>query len=164
MDTHHDEEHHEDHGGLGQYLVVFLCLCALTACSFMTVAPWWPFAKTPTIIFMMGVSTVKAMLVIMFFMHLLWEANWKYVLTIPAAMMSVFLLLMLIPDVGCRRNWYSEERMVYAAEAAEVHADGEHENGEDGAHAGHDTHAAPSDGEHSHANGEDHSTPAEPSH
>ena len=32
------------------------------------------------------------MLVIMFFMHLMWEANWKYVLTIPASMMSIFLL------------------------------------------------------------------------
>lgn len=131
MDTLH-EEHHGDHGGLGKYGVVFLCLCGLTLCSFMTVADWWPFAKTPTWIFMMGVSTVKAMLVILFFMHLLWEANWKYVLTIPAAMMSLFLLLMLVPDVGCRRDWYSEERSVHAATPVEQHdehgdADGDHE-------------------------------------
>ena len=51
---------------------------------------------------MMAVSCVKTMLVVLFFMHLLWEANWKYVLTIPAAMMSLFLVIMLVPDVGCR--------------------------------------------------------------
>ena len=139
MDTQ-NEHGHEDHGGLGKYLVVFVCLCVLTMCSFMTVAEWWPFAKRPTWIFMMGVSSVKAMLVIMFFMHLMWEANWKYVLTIPAGMMSLFLLLMLIPDVGCRGNWYSEERTSYAAERVEgqvEHADSDHgeSGGSDAEHA-----------------------------
>ena len=67
---------------------------------------------------MMAVSCTKAMLVIMFFMHLLWEANWKWVLTIPASCMSIFLLLMLIPDVGMRQDngwaWYSRDRWLYA--------------------------------------------------
>ncbi len=113
---HHDTgEHHEDHGGLGKYYVVFFCLCILTFCSFMTVSEYWTFDKRPTWIFMMGVSCTKAMLVILCFMHLWWEANWKYVLTIPAALMSVFLLLMLTPDVGCRSMHYSEERIIHAA-------------------------------------------------
>ena len=51
---------------------------------------------------MMAVSCTKAMLVILFFMHVKYEANWKYVLTIPAGMMSMFLMLMLVPDVGMR--------------------------------------------------------------
>ena len=75
---------------------------------------------------MLAVSSVKALLVILFFMHLLWEANWKYVLTIPAAMMSVFLVCMLIPDVGRRVVRYSEERWIYATEPA-VH-DEHHES------------------------------------
>ena len=113
---HHDTgEQHEDHGGLGKYYLVFFCLCVLTLCSFMTVSEYWPFDKRPTWIFMMGVSCTKAMLVILCFMHLWWEANWKYVLTIPAALMSVFLLLMLTPDVGCRSMNYSEERIIHAA-------------------------------------------------
>jgi cytochrome c oxidase subunit 4 len=69
---------------------------------------------------MMAVSCTKAMLVIMFFMHLKWEANWKWVLTIPASFMSIFLLLMLVPDVGMRQNngyeRYSWERWLYAAD------------------------------------------------
>ena len=111
--------HHDDHshGGLGKYWVVFLALCALTTCSFATQFESWPFEKAPTWIFMMGVSCVKAMLVILFFMHLKWEANWKYVLTIPAGMMSVFLVLMLVPDIGNRVANYSEERIVHAAES-----------------------------------------------
>jgi cytochrome c oxidase subunit 4 len=73
---------------------------------------------------MMAVSCTKAMLVIMFFMHLLWEANWKWVLTIPASFMSVFLMLMLVPDVGWRQNngyaHYSEERLLFAPDPPSV--------------------------------------------
>ena len=64
---------------------------------------------------MMAVSCTKAMLVIMFFMHLMWEANWKWVLTIPASFMSIFLMLMLVPDVGMRGRHASEERLKHMA-------------------------------------------------
>ena len=112
--------HSGSHGGTGKYWAVFIALCVLTSASFFTCSDYWPFKDTPSIgwAFMMAVSCTKAMLVILFFMHLLWEANWKYVLTIPAAMMSIFLVLMLVPDVGLRLRKYSEERQVFAAEAA----------------------------------------------
>ncbi len=112
---------HDDHGGLGKYIVVFVALCVLTLCSFWTYSSLWPdFLDDPAIkrLFMMAVSVTKAMLVIMFFMHLLWEANWKYVLTIPASCMAVFLVLALVPDVGLRYRYASEERMLRAAEYA----------------------------------------------
>jgi cytochrome c oxidase subunit 4 len=60
------------------------------------------------------VSCCKALLVMLFFMHLIWEANWKYVLTIPASIMSIFLLLMLFPDVLDRTRTYSAERWLHA--------------------------------------------------
>ena len=113
--------HHDAGSGIGKYLAVFVTLCVLTGASFFTYSDYWPFKDTPVVgrSFMLAVSFTKAMLVIMFFMHLLWEANWKYVLTIPATFMSLFLLLMLVPDVGCRMNngfaQYSEERLRYAA-------------------------------------------------
>jgi cytochrome c oxidase subunit 4 len=56
------------------------------------------------------------MLVVLFFMHVKYEANWKYVLTIPAAFMSLFLILALVPDVGLRGHWVSEERAQNMAE------------------------------------------------
>ena len=104
---------------------MFIALCVLTSASFFTYSSYWPFSKEVAWAFMMAVSCTKAMLVIMFFMHLLWEANWKWVLTIPASFMSIFLMLMLVPDVGMRQNngyaRYSRERWVYAADPKRVY-------------------------------------------
>jgi cytochrome c oxidase subunit 4 len=109
---------HEGHGGIAKYVYVFIALCFLTACSFFTYSSYWPWKDQPQIgwAFMMAVSCTKAMLVILFFMHVLYEANWKFVLTIPAALMSIFLILMLVPDVGLRQRTASEERRYHAAE------------------------------------------------
>jgi cytochrome c oxidase subunit 4 len=65
---------------------------------------------------MMAVSCTKALLVILCFMHIWWEANWKFILTIPAMLMSIFLILMLVPDVGLRLRHASEERLYNMAE------------------------------------------------
>lgn len=132
-------EHHDDHGGVGKYVAVFVALCVLTGASFFTTSSYWPFheSKTVTWAFMMAVSCTKALLVILFFMHLLWEANWKYVLTIPAAGMSVFLVCMLIPDIGMRERKYAEERTAYAAERVVEHDANGHSSGNDHPSPGH---------------------------
>jgi cytochrome c oxidase subunit 4 len=116
----HDEEH--GHGGIGKYLLVFLALCGLTTMSFLTYSPAWPWRDQPQVgwAFMMAVSCTKAMLVVLFFMHVFWEANWKYVLTIPAAMMAIFLAIMLIPDVGMRNRMVSQERALHMARGSDV--------------------------------------------
>lgn len=112
----HSHAAHDDHGhgGLGKYLMVFGALCVLTAISFGVARS--SLMQTPSVgwAIMMAVSCAKAMLVIAFFMHLIWEANWKYVLTIPASIMSCFLVLMLVPDIGFRTRHYSAERLQYA--------------------------------------------------
>ena len=120
-DSKSTEAADHDHGGFGKYYAVFVALCVLTSCSFMTYFPFWEehFSDHVGWAFMMAVSCTKASLVILFFMHLKYEANWKYVLTIPAAMMSIFLVLMLVPDVGMRRDKYSEQRKVRAAVVVE---------------------------------------------
>lgn len=139
MSDHHAHDDHS-HGGTGTYLTVFGCLVALTATSvilaqssLMDTSPGVAWAG------MMAVSCGKAMLVIMFFMHLKWEANWKYVLTIPAMMMSVFLVCMLVPDVGRRQRMYSEERWTFAAQPAAEHhgadGDGHSDHGSDADHS-----------------------------
>jgi cytochrome c oxidase subunit 4 len=145
VDDHHDGADH-GHGGVGKYLMVFAALCVLTGASFFTYSSYWPFGKHVAWAFMMAVSCTKAMLVIMFFMHLLWEANWKWVLTIPASFMSIFLMLMLVPDIGWRQDngfaRYSENRLLFAAdpprvEASEVEAAEQelsHEAAEEGTH------------------------------
>lgn len=114
--THETHGHSEPHEGVGKYLMVFVALCVLTAISFAVGNSQTLRHNAPQMMWamMMAVSCCKALLVILFFMHVLWEANWKYVLTIPATMMSLFLLLMLIPDIGRRTLKYSEERWLLA--------------------------------------------------
>jgi cytochrome c oxidase subunit 4 len=120
----HDSVGHADHGhgGLGKYLAVFLALCLLTTMSFFTYSAAWPWRDQPQVgwAFMMAVSCTKAMLVVLFFMHVWWEANWKYVLTIPAAMMAMFLVIMLIPDIGMRNRMVSQERALHMARPSDL--------------------------------------------
>jgi len=115
-DHAHDAAGHDV--GIAKYIYVFVALCVLTTMSFFTYSSSWPFQEQPNIgrTFMMAVSCTKAMLVILFFMHVKYEANWKYVLTIPAAFMSLFLLLAMVPDIGMRGRWLSEERLQHMAE------------------------------------------------
>lgn len=112
----------ESHGSLAQYLAVFAALCFLTTMSFFTYSSYWPWRDEPQVgwAFMMAVSCTKALLVVLFFMHVLWEANWKYVLTIPAAMMAIFLAVMLIPDIGLRNRMVAQERALHMARPADV--------------------------------------------
>ncbi len=121
-DEHDHNSHDHGHGGIGKYLLVFLALCGLTTMSFLTYSPFWPWRDQPHVgwAFMMAVSCTKAMLVVLFFMHVFWEANWKYVLTIPAAMMAIFLALMLVPDVGMRTRMVSQERALRMARPSDV--------------------------------------------
>lgn len=117
-DTHassHSHDDHVHHGGVGKYVIVFVFLCILTAISFAIGNS--PLMNTQSIAWsgMLAVSCGKALLVILFFMHLKWEANWKYVLTVPASIMSIFLMLMLVPDIGWRTEKYNERRWLHAA-------------------------------------------------
>ena len=139
--THLGDDHEHSHGGFWTYMSVFGGLVVLTMLSFWignsSIKQDMPHSAWAG---MMAVSCGKAMLVILFFMHLKWEANWKYVLTIPAAMMSVFLVCMLVPDVMMRTRHYSEERVVHAAEvpdAAHDAAAGSHDHSGGADHAAH---------------------------
>ena len=136
-------DHHTDggHGGLGQYLAVFVALCFLTTMSFFTYSPYWPWQDEPQVgwAFMMAVSCTKALLVILFFMHVLWEANWKYVLTIPAAMMAIFLAIMLIPDIGLRNRMVSQERALHMARGSDLRLLEQASSAGETAHAEHET-------------------------
>ena len=130
-EPHGDEHEHEHHGSLPFYILIAVVLVFLTACSYATNTEFWENTIGTSVeikrLWMMTISCAKAMCVILVFMHLYWEANWKWVLTIPASFMSLFLALALVPDVGMRQNngfsHYSQERLLYEAEppAADEH-------------------------------------------
>jgi cytochrome c oxidase subunit IV len=98
------------------FVVVFLMLCGLTALSFWISRSYLMDHRLAGWAAMIAVSISKALLVGMFFMHLLWERHWKYALTIPAMIMSTLLVLLLVPDIGFRYGHYSRERSESAAE------------------------------------------------
>lgn len=138
---------HDTPSGNAKYLMVFAALCVLTGASFFTYSDLWPFPDNPQIgrSFMMAVSCVKASLVILFFMHLKYESGaWKYVLTIPAALMSVFLVLALVPDVMLRGRTASEERLQHMAVPQVTHTVDAHAEG--GGHADDETNDGHDDG------------------
>lgn len=127
---------HNDHGGLGKYFAVAVMLCMLTTASFLTYFPFWhdTFSKPTSWTFMLAVAVTKASLVMMFFMHLKWEAAWKYVLTIPSIIMAMFLMLALVPDVGMRISRESEERAARAAVITHMDSDDDDYEEEAGSH------------------------------
>lgn len=129
MSDHAHHAEHEHHGGNGIYIAIFVALCVLTTFSFLTYFDFWR-NHVPVEVsraFMMAVSCTKAMLVIMFFMHLKWEANWKWVLTVPASIMSALLIFALVPDVGLRMHHASYDRLRFAAERPPLHDKAEDE-------------------------------------
>ncbi|MFO1066861.1 MAG: cytochrome C oxidase subunit IV family protein [Pirellulales bacterium] len=115
--TGRDGDH--DHGSMtGVTLKVFAALCVLTCASLLTYTPYWQ-QYVPMEIgraVMLVVSIVKAFLVVTFFMHMFWEAKWKYVVIFPALTVSILLGLALIPDIGKRTEQYDSARLLAAPE------------------------------------------------
>lgn len=131
-ETTHDDQ---GHGSTRLYVSVFIALCVLTSMSFLTYFDFWDQRVSVGVsrVFMFAVSCCKALLVITFFMHLKWESNWKWMLTIPASLMSIFLMAILVPDIGLRMRHASHERMIHAAEVepAAHAAEGDHGHAEE---------------------------------
>lgn len=117
---HGSHEPHPHVDRTAAFLKVFGLLCVLTALSFCTYFDFWkhnvPERSGWTM--MMAVAVCKALLVALFFMHLRWEAAWKYVLTLPTLLMAAILIVALIPDFGLRLRRYDAARKAAAAEIA----------------------------------------------
>ena len=109
-----ESTHAEHPSHMRLFLMVFGLLMGLTLVSFGIANS--SIMDTPAIGWaaMMAVSCAKAFLVIAFFMHLKWETNWKFVLTIPASIMSVLICLILIPDIMQRVENYDHSRWTFA--------------------------------------------------
>ena len=114
--TEEQQNEHSSHvkTNTGVFVVVFLMLCALTMLSFWVANSHLMDNRVIGWAAMMTVSVAKALLVVLFFMHLWWERSWKYVLTVPALIMGFLLVLLLVPDIGFRTDTYSNERRSHA--------------------------------------------------
>ena len=80
------------------YLAIFFVLCGCTALS--VIFDVLHMSKPVTIVLVLAVACAKAMCVMMFFMHLKFEGNWKFVLLTPTTILAIGLPLALFPDIG----------------------------------------------------------------
>ncbi|MCA9034892.1 MAG: cytochrome C oxidase subunit IV family protein [Planctomycetaceae bacterium] len=123
MSSENHDTHHVN------YLAVFavLCLCTGLSVAFDVLH----FSKPVTIVLVTAVAMAKALCVMMFFMHLKFEGNWKYVLLAPTTILAIGLPLALMPDIGVpyytstapQYHSWGDEAKAYHHE----HADNEHE-------------------------------------
>lgn len=81
------------------YLIVFGALIVLTTIS-VTASEGFTESGLLPILIIMGMATMKATLVALFFMHLKFEGRWKYVLVVPPLLMMILLILALCPDIA----------------------------------------------------------------
>ena len=117
-----NESGHESVNRKPFFVTIFLMLCALTLTSFWIANSHLMETPANGWAAMMAVSAAKAMLVMLFFMHLWWERRWKYALTLPAMILGVVLVLLLVPDIGHRTDTYSSTRRSAAPVAVEMEA------------------------------------------
>lgn len=91
---------HDDHSAHHvNYATIFFALCVFTALS--VVFDVMSFENhLITIVLVLAVAVAKALCVMMFFMHLKFEGNWKYVLLAPTTILAIGLPLALLPDIG----------------------------------------------------------------
>ncbi|MEX0718123.1 MAG: cytochrome C oxidase subunit IV family protein [Planctomycetaceae bacterium] len=91
--SHARDSHH------GNYFAIFLALCVLTGLSVVAdVIDLDNKRIVLTIVF--AIATAKALFVMLYFMHLKFEGNWKYVLLAPTIILAMGIPLALLPDIG----------------------------------------------------------------
>ncbi|MEZ6093724.1 MAG: cytochrome C oxidase subunit IV family protein [Pirellulaceae bacterium] len=112
-----------------RWLSLFVVLVVLTIASFSIAnSSLMSNGNTGTLL-IMAISGLKALIVVMFFMHLWWEGAWKYVVTVPAVIAAVLLTLALIPDIMRRFESFSNHRSGFSGYKAEKIAGDEQGDG-----------------------------------
>jgi caa(3)-type oxidase subunit IV len=89
-----------EQAGTRQYLTIWFALLALTAVEVALA-----YLKTPPALMLallVGLSTLKAALIIGWFMHLRWEKRALFYFLFPALLFCIALLFGLLPDAGWR--------------------------------------------------------------
>ncbi len=97
-----DKEHARHHDV--NYLMVFVTLCCLTALSVAADVIQID-NRVIVAVIVLAISTTKALCVMLYFMHLKFERNWKYLILAPTTILALGLPLALLPDVGV--HYYS---------------------------------------------------------
>jgi cytochrome c oxidase subunit 4 len=87
---------HSNHHVNYRLIFIVLVICSILSFVFDKIS------MTPgvTLVLVMAVACTKATCVMMYFMHLKFEGNWKYVLLAPTTILAIGLPVALFPDIG----------------------------------------------------------------
>ena len=121
-----DPEHEVHHG---HYVLIFITLCVLTLLSIVSDVVHIE-SKALVVVIVMAVAVAKSTCVALFFMHLKFERNWKYVLLAPTTILAIGLPLALLPDISIHYYRTAVPQTQAAAQAetglAPAHSEGLH--------------------------------------
>ncbi len=96
MSNSHHPEHHEG-PGFQAYMVVFLALSTFTAIFFLVNAT---VGRNMTgLVIILGVAVIKAILVGLYFMHLVVDWGRLYYLIFPTFILAAMFITVLMPDI-----------------------------------------------------------------
>lgn len=81
------------------YLFIFILLCVFTGLSVVADVIHIP-SKAVLIVIVFAIASAKAACVLLFFMHLKFEGNWKFIILAPTTILAIGLPIALMPDVA----------------------------------------------------------------
>lgn len=98
----HAEAHHDSHEGHisdKTFLKIFVALCIFTCVSFGANQILGAEAAAANFMIIIAVAVCKAVLVVMFFMHL--KIDWKkiFVFVVPTLILAPLIVIVLWPDI-----------------------------------------------------------------
>lgn len=104
-DTHEPAQHAHHGPTVKQYLVVFGALAIFTAVSFIAnqMVHWKWISSYTSFAIILGVAIVKAVLVGLYFMHLIFDWGKLYYLIFPTFILAVMMITVFMPDIVL--NW-----------------------------------------------------------
>ncbi len=132
-----DHEHEAHHVN---YFYIFLALCFFTimsvVCDLAGIKGETVMGMNGTVllaVLVLSVAVAKALCVMLFFMHLKFERNWKYVILAPTTILAIGLPLALMPDVGV--HYYTVD--VPQVHDTVSHGESDHSDGKEHSEEGH---------------------------
>jgi caa(3)-type oxidase subunit IV len=96
-----DQPHAHGPVDIKPYITVFVALSVFTVVSFVVnkFVNDGTLTTTMGFILILGVAIIKALLVVMIFMHLKWDWGRLYFMIIPALILAPMLVFALLPDI-----------------------------------------------------------------
>jgi len=128
-----DDHQHDDHRV--NYMIIFFALCGFTALSVVSDEAKDLMSYGMLIVVVLAIASAKAACVMLYFMHLKFEGNWKFIILAPTTILAIGLPLSLMPDVGLhyyidtaeQRQWIQEDHHASDDHGQETSTEAEHE-------------------------------------